>query len=267
MLKLIEIGPPQDLLRQLQAWQDDVNERADYAAQVAKAKAAWDSHRSTHTMQHVATLLAQMCCGGRRCAYCEDSLADEVEHIWPKSLYPELVFDWRNYLYACGTCNRKKGARFAVYPAASGPWQCVSRKPGDPVSAPVPGAMVFINPRSEDPMQFFWLDLADTFRFVPLPSLSQRERERADYTCENLPLNEPPLCVERENEYGNYRARLRDYVAAKQNGAPRVVLDRHRAALLRLRHQTVWFEMKRQQEKLPELGVLFAQAPEALGWA
>ena len=34
-----------------------------------------------------------MCAGAKRCMYCEDSAADEVEHHLPKNLYPEFVFD------------------------------------------------------------------------------------------------------------------------------------------------------------------------------
>jgi uncharacterized protein (TIGR02646 family) len=266
MLKLPEIDPSQDLLEQLKRWQDDIDGQPDYPARVAKAKTAWQSHRNSQTMQDVALLLEQMCCGGRRCAYCEDSLADEIEHIWPKSLYPALVFDWLNYLYACGPCNRKKGSSLAVYPATSGTWQYVSRKKDDPVIEPPSGEMVFINPRSEDPTRFFMLDLRDTFRLEPLPRLGARARERADYTKDNLPINDSALCLERENEYGNYRARLNEYSVAKRRGASPSQQEHHKDSLLRLRHQTVWFEMKRQQARIPELTELFAQAPEALIW-
>ena len=46
--------------------------------------------------------------------YCEDSVADEVEHFRPKDLYPDVVFAWRNYLYACGQCNGGKNNRFSI---------------------------------------------------------------------------------------------------------------------------------------------------------
>jgi hypothetical protein len=35
-------------------------------------------------------------------------VTDEAEHINPKDLYLERVFDWANYLYACGPCNGPK---------------------------------------------------------------------------------------------------------------------------------------------------------------
>lgn len=48
-----------------------------------------------------------------KCAYCEAFLADvsypHVEHLRPKSLYPELAHTWDNMTSACGPCNTAKG--------------------------------------------------------------------------------------------------------------------------------------------------------------
>lgn len=267
MLLLPQVDPSENILEQLAVWQAEVDAEPSYATQVAKADKAWTAHRQTATLDAVEVLLSQMCCGGRRCAYCEDSLASDIEHIWPKSLYPSLVFDWQNYLYACAPCNRVKGARFAIYPSAIGTWALVSRPPSEPPLAPPPaGEMVFINPRREDPTRFFMLDVRSTFRLELLPNLPMRDLERADYTLHRLPLNDDPLCEERENEFGNYLSRLSEYLQDKNNGAPLARLERRRNALLRLRHQTVWFEMKRQHKSIPELQALFAAAPEALTW-
>lgn len=95
-----------------------------------------------------------MCSGSRRCLYCEDSCADEVEHIKPQDLYPEFVFVWENYLYACGPCNGGKNNAFAVFDPATGATIIVTRKRGDPVTPPAVGTDVFINPRTEDPLQY-----------------------------------------------------------------------------------------------------------------
>lgn len=47
-----------------------------------------------------------------KCAYCECSLLEggysQVEHFYPKSLYPEEAFDWDNYLAICTLCNGEK---------------------------------------------------------------------------------------------------------------------------------------------------------------
>ena len=47
-----------------------------------------------------------------KCAYCESKLRHihrgDVEHIAPKSLSPELTFEWTNLTLACEICNQNK---------------------------------------------------------------------------------------------------------------------------------------------------------------
>lgn len=47
---------------------------------------------------------------GNSCAYCNMNLNDspQVEHVSPKSSYPNLALSWDNMLLACGPCNRAK---------------------------------------------------------------------------------------------------------------------------------------------------------------
>jgi len=42
------------------------------------------------------------------CAYCEDFCKGEVDHFRPKSRFPELVYKWSNWVFACHTCNEAK---------------------------------------------------------------------------------------------------------------------------------------------------------------
>ncbi len=48
----------------------------------------------------------------QKCAFCEAKPAEsgniEVEHFRPKSLYPELAFEWSNFLPVCRKCNDSK---------------------------------------------------------------------------------------------------------------------------------------------------------------
>ncbi len=50
---------------------------------------------------------------GAYCSYCEKPLTDvtDVEHVRPKKHFPEQILDWNNFLLACSTCNRIKGAK------------------------------------------------------------------------------------------------------------------------------------------------------------
>ena len=110
--------------------QSDIDKVTTYAGQVSKGKQLWKSKNRTH-FRRVRDKLESLCVGKRRCNYCEDSVADEVEHIKPKDLYPEFVFVWDNYLFACGNCNGPKSSRFAVFDAVGGcGWKPLLRVPG-----------------------------------------------------------------------------------------------------------------------------------------
>ena len=43
------------------------------------------------------------------CAYCEQRTQGEVDHFHPKSLFPEEVYFWSNWLFSCHACNQAKG--------------------------------------------------------------------------------------------------------------------------------------------------------------
>ncbi len=55
-----------------------------------------------------AYLLARL---GGYCSYCERKINANlaVEHLRPKSIYPQFKLDWDNFLLACTNCNSSKG--------------------------------------------------------------------------------------------------------------------------------------------------------------
>lgn len=252
----------------LNSYQQKIDEITDYAQRVSKAKKdfAKRNKNTNRVFQDVRKSLTAMCAGSRRCLYCEDSCADEVEHIQPKDLYPEAVFVWGNYLYACGPCNGGKNNNYAILDPASGNLNDVTRKSGQPVLPPIAGQAALINPREENPFILIALDLSDTFNFVPFPGLTRRDDIRARYTIDVLSLNRDILPPSRYNAYGNYRARLREYGEEKDAGASVDTLKLLNDALLHLEHPTVWHEMKRQRNGIAELKNLFDRVPEALNW-
>jgi 5-methylcytosine-specific restriction endonuclease McrA len=188
MIRLAEVVLPEPQLVALAGFQASVNGAGDYAARVAEAKRLFPlrNTRTNSTFRIVKQHLTRMCSGVRRCVYCEDSLADEVEHIKPKDLYPEDVFRWPNYVYACGPCNGPKNSKFAVLEQGTGTLVRVTRKPRAPVTPPTAGEAALINPREDDPHEFLQLDLRDTFTFVPRSGLDERLRRKAEYTIELL---------------------------------------------------------------------------------
>ena len=265
MIRLPDKTLPNTAQQKLTLWQKSINALADFQARTAAAERKFASRNTPRnpTFKQVRATLALMCSGARRCCYCEDSCADEVEHIKPKSRYPEEVFIWDNFLYACGLCNGPKNNKFAVFAAASGLFTPLLR---DAVTPPVPGEPVLINPRREDPLEFFGLDLLDTFEFRPRYRLTETARTRANYTIETLDLNRDVLKEAREIAYEDYASRLEAYIRQRDSGAAEDRLQRLVRQLQRKEKPAVWREMQRRQHLLPDLQPLFAAAPEALQW-
>lgn len=266
MIRLADRPLSHTALLHLSDQQAKVDALTDYAERVAEAKRLWDG-KSRTAFAPILTKLRQM--NGRlvRCSYCEDSCADEIEHIYPKTLYPDRAFVWDNYLYSCGLCNPEKRDKFAVFSGVSHAWEDIQRKRGAAVIAPTAGDPVLIDPRREDPLVFLYLDIRDTFRFFPAAPKGTREHARADYTIDALGLNTRdvlPRC--RKNEYGSYRAKLREFIHKRDAGVSARDLRLLTGALKRSPHRTVWKEMQRQANRIPELSQLFEAAPEALSW-
>jgi uncharacterized protein (TIGR02646 family) len=263
MIQLPHVELHADALAALRRYQAEVDAVDDFAARVQRAVESFSSRNRPEqkTFAAVKAALAKMCCGARRCAYCEDSAADEVEHIRPKSRYPEAVFVWPNYLYACGPCNGAKNNRFAVFPGEHLPKVEVANSEGPPVA----GTPVFLNPRDENAMQWITLDLR-TCLFVATAPKSTQAHERTCYTIEVLGLNRDLLIDARKAALKDYRAHLAHYVQAKTDDATADALDDIRTTITCRQHPTVWREMQRQHDKHDFLRPLFAAAPEAINW-
>lgn len=269
MLQLQNRPLPAATATQLRKYQNHINQQATYAEQVAEGKKKFAQYNTNQskTFRTVRDTLKLMCPGALRCAYCEDSAYDEVEHIRPKDLYPEQVFVWENYLYACGRCNGPKNNRYAVFSHKSGNFVEVTRKRDQPVVPPEPGDHVFLDPRTENPLDFIELDLRDTFYFTPTGLPTSRNYQRAQFTIEVLQLNDrDELPLARRQAYDSYKARLSEYIHAKVQNKPQTDLNNLVESLKRMNHPTVWQEMKRQHLLHPQLTMLFHQAPEALDW-
>jgi hypothetical protein len=253
----------------LQGYQNTIDAEADYADRVRLGKKQFKqkNRKSNGTFKEVRAKLSEMCSGARRCMYCEDSVADEVEHYLPKDLYPEAVFLWNNYLYSCGPCNGPKESNFAIFDP-NGAMVSITRKRKAPIVPPMAGNPVLLAPRNENALDFMVLDIAgDTFLFVPTSTNGLLLRQRAKYTIDLLGLNlRDYLPKARREAYTSYLAIANEYVRKRDNGAPQGILDRVENTIRVMHHPTVWREMRRQRGGIPELSDLFNRAPEALGW-
>lgn len=269
MIKLPDLPLPPATQSALDELQKEINKLKKYDQRVQKAKDRFSQRnkKDDKIFKIVRNVLEKMCSGIRRCAYCEDSAADEVGHFKPKDLYPELVFVWLNYFYACGPCNGPKNNQFAIFSAVTGLLVDITRKKNDSVVPPEAGVPVLIDPRLENPLDFLQLDLLDTFRFIPAGNNGTVQHQRGEYTITLLRLNEREfLCEARRNAYDSFVTRLGSYIQKRESGASQASLNKIIRSLQRMGHQTVWQEMKRCRQVIPELKSLFAQAPEALDW-
>lgn len=251
----------------LQALQNSVNNLADYASQVAYAKSSWGQKPSS-LFDGLKLKLAEMCSGNRRCVYCEDSFADEIEHMRPKDLYPEQAYVWSNYVLACGPCNGPKNNRFAVL--ANPPALIdVTRKHNAPIVQPTPGRHALIDPRVENPIDYLWLDFR-TWRYVPNSDDKTSERWiRADYTIDVLRLNKREALVRgRKSAFSGFNSRLITWIEKRGQWSPaekQEFLDDFRAE----RYRGVWERMKQYRNQVPilhDIAQLIQEAPEALQW-
>jgi uncharacterized protein (TIGR02646 family) len=269
MIRLPDIAIPDDTQALLDAYQAEVDGASDFASQVAKAKQLFSArNKSTNpAFRVIRRKLDELCGGAGRCCYCELSQPDEIEHVRPKDWYPEAVFAWSNYAYSCGPCNAPKNNQFAVFKRRSRKPTYLVRGKGDPVAPPPVGRPVIIDPRTETPLNFMELDLAETFLSVETADEGTREYERAKYTIEVLRLNERDVLTKaRRSAFHSYRAILKEVLELKASGASPSEIDTKRIVIQELPHPAVWQEMKRQRMNDKQLARLFTAIPEAMTW-
>lgn len=264
MIKLPDEYPHVDVLAELARWQAEISRAPEHSEKVRRARGEFDASRRRKSMISVRKTLESMCHGALRCCYCEDSRADEIDHIRPKYWYPDEVFVWKNFLLSCGRCNGIKQDKWGLVIRSE--LLLLVRGKGDPCP-PSPGRHAFIDPRAEDPLEWLEIDLCNTFYFMPRPGLGNDDVLRAEFTIDTLGLNQREELVEQRAEaYCTYRARMRDYLEERRRGRSEFELRGLAAKFARLDHPTVWREMQRQYEWVPELQELFKMLPEARDW-
>lgn len=143
-----------------------------------------------------------------KCMYCESKISHvsypNVEHIAPKSKYPEKIFEWENLGLACQVCNTCKGTK---YHPNNPPIDPYDDDPSDHVYAfgetlrPKPGSdRGKITIRDVD-LNRAGLIEARNRRLNTIQSLSENYKRASDPETKEMFLQE--LCIEarKENEY------------------------------------------------------------------
>jgi len=276
--------------------QKDILKETTFEARAKRANSKWDSKTSgtgKQAFSDIKTVLTEMCVGVEICVYCEQNEATDIEHIFPKKLYPGKAFEWTNYVLACGKCNtHHKSDKFKIFNPQNSTLVEDVTPPRGTYAEPANDDSLFINQRIEDPMDFFELDLVNRqFLYIEKHPEGTREFIKAKYTKELLGLNtRSALVANRRNAAKFYVSRLEKYTAAKvstnfqeliaainddwggidqqANFADEKgrVLDSIKNDILTNSHPTVWKELIRQRHNLPKTGSLLNQVPEALSW-
>jgi uncharacterized protein (TIGR02646 family) len=289
MIQLATKSLTTEVQQALENLQQRVNVEPTFATRAKKAQDLWDSKGGSAGKKAFKTItedLTSLCVYVGVCNYCEQSEANDIEHINPKSFFPAQAFVWENYLLACKQCNSDlKIDKCFVLNALEEPVELIRG------TEPPFQTVAFINPRVEDPNAFMLLT-PPTYTFELLPDLPTGARHKALKTIEILNLNQrATLIAARKSAARHYfenlerivqilkapnKARLKKLLTPEED---RFDFDRplkllkselkasYRAYITSYQHPSVWVAIKLIQSKNhPRWKELFDQLPEALDW-
>lgn len=131
---------------------------------------AWKSVGQTKGIKTTRATLKKMAGGRQRCMYCSDSAGTDIEHFWPKSAYPERMFQWLNMLLCCTGCGRDcKGNKFPLDngnptlldPTIDDPWQFLDFNTATGILFPLVDAHGGTTTKGEETVKLLKLDRRD----------------------------------------------------------------------------------------------------------
>ncbi len=283
-----------DIKKVLEKKQKTINDLSTFTEKSTKAGKAWDSKGAPDVFKKIKTQLISLCVSVEICNYCESNEANDIEHIFPKKLFPHRTFLWKNYLLACQRCNSTyKQDIFAIFDPldSENVTEYFSRQKVE--VAPATEDSAFINPREENPMDFLWLDLDyGIFNIHPdfLGDENSRGYKKGYHTRKILKLNDrESLVVGRKAARKEYLHLLEEYIAIKKatnfeelkkavHNCPEVnesipfveekqnIIDSTKRQIKTHRHPTVWHELVRQRKLYPFFERLFSEVPEVILW-
>lgn len=140
MITLSKLTVPPEIAEKIRQRQQQYNELN------AKGEQIPDSLASAYKATEVKELLRRET--AEKCAYCESKISHidygDVEHLLPKSKFPQLRYSYENLTYACSVCNTKKGDFFDAQTPLLNPYE---DKPEDHLMAV--GPMILFIPASD----------------------------------------------------------------------------------------------------------------------
>ena len=161
----------------------------------------WKQARQTRTVgQGVFGVLRNMAGKRERCMYCEDSRGTDIDHFWPKSVYPQRTFDWPNMLLSCSGCQRAKGNKFPL------------DKAGEPE---------LIDPTADDPWGHLYYVSETGVVTARYDAQTGRESRKGLATTALLPLNDEAIACGRRRASRRLKEAVRAFLDAGMQGFAR----------------------------------------------
>lgn len=286
----LDSKPISDNIRQiLDELQEKINSKHTFEEKVEKAQSLWKSKGGKEGKAAFVLIrdsLYDMCVYIGICNYCEQNESNDIEHIYPKSFFPESTFDWENYLLACKQCNT--GYKLDNCYVLDNNDEIISVKKGE---EPLHKTVAFINPRFEDPNSFMVLNLL-TFEFQLLPSLNKKDINKADSTLQILELNKRHvLLAARQSAAKYYYSEMKKLVRIMDANSleelkieltpyedrfdltqplenlKSEIKESHKRHISKYAHPSVWYSIKLIESQINEKWkAIFNKIPEALNW-
>jgi len=182
MIRLAKGPKPNVLVSNAEDWTRELLEK------LANGEDVSDTIKGRYRHREIKTALIDET--REKCAYCESKVRHiahgDIEHISPKSIHPELTFEWDNLTFACPICNGNK-----------------SNKEG------------FVDPYDCEPMDHFFFDGPLLF--------SNPGNEMAKYTEITIDLNRFELVEKRKERISNLHQQI-DNLAKTQNVKLKAIL-------------------------------------------
>lgn len=104
MIRLTKSEKPQILQENEELWKTEILTLIQQNQTIPNSLATKYRHEEIKT-----AVLSET---NQKCAYCESKILhvhhSEIEHIKPKSKFPEQTFEWTNLTISCSLCNNKK---------------------------------------------------------------------------------------------------------------------------------------------------------------
>ncbi len=276
-----------------------IQQEKDFDGKYLLAQELWDKKNNgvgkdvfRDVKENLAPRMNGLCC------FCENDRSTDIEHFYPKSLYPEKTFLYENYAYSCKPCNTRKGVSFHVFKDSTlNLSEKISQKKKSPYYQQANQDCALVNIRIENPLDFLILIHTGSNLLFQAISINTNSREyiKAKNTIALLDLNsinkQDVLGRARFQALKYYYDRLEKYVKVKIaieyadiilhlgdadtidtslpfSTSQNQKLDSIKNDILTYHHPTVWEELKlrRMDFNFTKTNKLFAAAPEALNW-